>query len=334
MTEGPGPRRAGTLPPDDTVARLAAAALAVVLVIITAAAFLRMSHAGLGCPDWPACYGFLQANAGRLEQAAPGVAVRLVHRIAALSAGALVIALGWHVMSRRPRRDAEVAAFAALLALVVLLAIIGRWTGVSRIPAVAVGNILGGSTLLALLWLVWRMQRPAPAVPRQPAPAALAWAALLAFALQASVGAMVSAKYAALSCGGWFSCPGAAAAHGWSAFDPFAELVLGADGAVQRGADLATLQLAHHCGAAAVFILALVLGSALLREAAFRPIGVAVMACAAAQVALGAAAAHYGHPLTVSIAHNVMANLLLLALVSAAHDLSRNSLRRSKAGRA
>ncbi|HSD61028.1 MAG TPA: COX15/CtaA family protein, partial [Burkholderiales bacterium] len=321
MTVAPDPRRTGPLSPDDTVARLAAAALAVVLVIITAAAFLRMSHAGLGCPDWPACYGYLEANAGRLQQAAPGVAVRVVHRIAALSAGALVLALGWHIASRRPRRAAEVAVFTALLALLVFLAIIGRWTGVSRIPAVAVGNILGGSALLALLWLVWRMQRPAPPVPRQPALAVLAWAALLAFALQASLGAVVSAKYAALSCGGWFSCPGAAAAHGWSAFDPFAELVISADGAVQRGSSLATLQLAHHCGAAAVLILALALGAALARFAAFRPVGIAVMACAAAQVVLGAAAVLYGHPLTASIAHNVMANLLLLALVSAAHDL-------------
>lgn len=332
MTEGPAPRRSGALPPDNTVARLAAAALALVLVIITAAAFLRLSHAGLGCPDWPACYGFLEANAERLEQAAPGAAVRLVHRIAALSAGALVLALGWHMMSRRPRRNAEVAAFAALLALLVFLAIIGRWTGVSRVPAVAVGNILGGSALLALLWLVGRMQRPGPALPRQPALEALAWAALAAFALQATIGAVVSAKYAALSCGGWFSCAGATAAHGWSAFDPFTELVLGADGAVQRAPSLATLQLAHHYGAAGVVAVALALGAALLRHAALRPLAIAVIACAVAQAALGATAALHGHPLAVSIAHNVMANLLLLALVSAAHHVSRDSLRRPPAG--
>jgi cytochrome c oxidase assembly protein subunit 15 len=316
--------------PGGAVARLAAAALALVLVIITAAAFLRLSHAGLGCADWPACYGLVEANAARLEQTLPGTAVRLAHRLAALGAGALVLALGWHILAREPRRHAEVTVLAALLALLVFLAVIGRWTGVTRVPAVAVGNILGGSALLALLWLVWRLQRPASAIAPRPALSVLAWAALAAWALQATLGAVVSAKYAALSCDGWFSCPGTAAAPLWSVLDPFAEIMIDGDGTVQREPQLAMVQLAHHFGAAAVLAVALVLGAALLREAAVRPVGAAIVAGAAAQVALGAAATHYGHPLAVSVAHNVMANLLLLALVSAVHDLSRAPPRRAR----
>lgn len=314
---------------DRMVARIAAAALALVLVIITAAAFLRMGHAGLGCPDWPACYGLVEANAARLEQSLPGTLVRMVHRVTALAAAALVLALGWQVTQRRPRRRAELAAVAAMIVLLLFLAIIGRWTGVSRVPAVAVGNILGGSALLALLWVLWRMQSPASRGAPPPALAALAWLALAAFALQAALGAVVSAKHAALACGGWFSCPGADAAHGWPAFDPFPEFVPGAG-----GAQLATLQLAHHWGAAAVLALALALGALLQREGALRRTAWAVLAAAIAQAALGAAAVHQGHPLGLSIAHNVMANLLLLALVSAAQGLSRGPSPRSSAPRA
>lgn len=316
------PERAGAARPEGIVARPAAAALALVLVIITAAAFLRMSHAGLGCSDWPACYGHIEANASRLEQTAPGAVVRLVHRVTALATGALVLALGWQVMFRRPHRPAELALVAALLVLLVFLAIIGRWTGISRIPAVAVGNILGGSALLALLWLLWRLQRPAPRAAAHPVFAALAWLTLAMFSLQAALGAMVSAKYAALACGAWFSCPGAGLAQGWAAFDPFRELVLGTDGAVLRDSSLATLQLAHHFGAAVLLALALALGAALAGNAGSRATGIAVMVCAGAQVALGAAAALTDHRLDISIAHNVMANILLLALVSAVQDMS------------
>jgi cytochrome c oxidase assembly protein subunit 15 len=324
--------RPGAFEPGTTIARLSVAALALVLVIITAAAFLRMTQAGLGCPDWPACYGRIEANATRAQQAAPGAAVRLAHRIAALSAGALVLAIGWLILSRRPRRPGELAVLGALLALLVFLAVIGRWSGISLIPAVALGNILGGSLLLALLWFLWHMQRPGVSAPARPAAALLAWAALLAFALQSSAGALVSAKYAALACGAWFSCPGASAAHGLSVFNPFTPLALGPDGAVEQAVGLATLQLAHHFGAAAVLLLALALGAALLRDAGSRLTGIIVMVGAGVQVALGAAAAAFDHALTLSIAHNVMANLLLLALVSAAHETSRGSLCRGTPG--
>ena len=303
--------------PETVITRLAAAALALVLVIISAAAYLRLSHAGLGCPDWPACYGLPEANAARLEQSLPGALVRLAHRVAALGAGALVLALGWRVLSRQPRRAAEMAALAAMVALLAFLAVIGRWTGVSAVPAIAVGNMLGGSALLALLWLLWRMQYPAPPAAPHPPLVILAWLAFAAFTLQAALGAAVSAKFAALACGGWFSCPGADAAHGWSAFDPFPAAVPGG-----AGAELATLQLAHHYGGAAVLALCLALGALLARAGALRRTGLALVACATAQAALGAASVSLGHPLGVSIAHNVVANLLLLALVSAAHGLA------------
>ena len=326
-----GPEGTGNPVCSHTIRRLAAAALALVAVIITASAFLRLGQAGLGCPDWPACYGLLEANATRLNQALPATLVRAVHRVAALSAAALVLALGWQVMARRPRRRTEVTLVLLLLMVLAFLAVIGRWTGSSRIPAVAVGNILGGSALLALLGFLWCMQRPASMAAPRPALAALAWISLAVFALQALLGALVGAKYAALSCDAWIACPGATVEHVWSTFDPFSELVFEAGG-VKRSAGLATLQLAHHCGALAVLALSLALAGALVRSAASRPLGIMVMACAGVQVVLGMAAILSGHAFAISVAHNLGAGMLLLALVAAAHACSRGSLHRSIAG--
>jgi heme A synthase len=303
--------------PADTISRLALAVLALLLLIPAAAAFLRLSQAGLGCSDWPACYGRLEANAAALQQGASESAVRIAHRVAALTATALVLALGWLVMARRPRRPGEVAVIAAMLLLLVFLAVIGRWSSLSRIPAVPLGNILGGSALLALAWLLWLLQHPVSFAPARPTMTAMAWAALVAFFLQSALGALVSANYAALACSGLFSCTGASAVHLRPA------IALFASPAEQGAGALATLQWAHHLGAAAVLALSALLGAGMAGTPGSRGVAAALLVSSIAQTALGMAAIRLGHPLAVVMAHNVVANLLLLALVSAAHHLSR-----------
>lgn len=300
----------------DAISRLAVAIVALVLAILGAAAFLRLAQAGLGCPDWPACYGNLEANARVLQDGTAGTLVRLAHRVAALGAGALVLAAGWLVITRRPRRPAEVAAIAGMLALLVFLAVVGRWSSLSRIPAVPVANLLGGSALLALAWLLLLLQRPARPAPRAQT-ALLAWTALLAVFVQSGLGALVSAKYAALACGGWFSCPGASAELLGPALDLFA------DPAGLGAAFLATLQWAHHLGAAAALCLAALAAVAISRTPGGRETAAAILGTALAQAALGAAAVRLGHPLPLVLVHNLVANLLLLALVSATHHFSR-----------
>lgn len=303
------------------IPRLALAVLALVLLILAAAAFLRLSQAGLGCADWPACYGDLEANARNLQEGTAGALVRLAHRLAALTAGALVLALGWLVTARRPRRPAEVAAVAGMLALLVFLAVIGRWSSLSRIPAVPLGNMLGGGALLALAWLLWLLQRPALRPTPFGAPrtlmAALAWTALAVVFVQSGLGVLVSAKYAALACGGWFSCPGASPQHFGPGIDPFA-------GAAALGAGaLATLQWAHHLGAATTLALIAPLALALAGTPGGRGTAAVILATSIAQSALGIAAMRLDHPLPLVMAHNLVANLMLLALVSATHKFSR-----------
>jgi cytochrome c oxidase assembly protein subunit 15 len=130
---------------------LACAAAALTFVVIVASAFMRHTQAGLGCADWPACYGRIAADAAEVAAATPiGIHIaRLLHRLAA--SGALVLVVGILLLSRRTgdRRQSGLAIAALLVALA--LAALGLATPGARLPAVPLGNLGGGLLMLALL---------------------------------------------------------------------------------------------------------------------------------------------------------------------------------------
>lgn len=304
--------------PDLLTRRLSLAALVLVFVIVTASAYLRLGNAGLGCPEWPECYGRVEANAAQREQSLTAVTVvRGAHRLAAIGAGILVLALVWLSVAAGPRARGTRRAALALLALTVFLAILGRFTPAAQFPFVTVGNLLGGAAMLALLL---GLAMPSPSAP--PAPAGLRiWSrlALAAAVVQVVLGALVSARFAALACPSLLSCsavPGAEA-WDWSALDPLQRLAVSATGTIEPGQGAAALQLAHRCWGLALLIVILPLGVALARERAFRTAGICLCGAAILQPLVGAAAVFLGLPLALGVLHNTGANLLLLALVAA-----------------
>ena len=138
-----------------TVRRIAWLCALLVLVIAALSAYLRLAKAGLGCTPWPQCYG--QALRAQQQGIAPSDAVaqevalaRLAHRVIASLALVLVIVLALSALTARPLRRDEAALALGLLALVLFLAGLGLRTGASRLPAVAIGNLLGGFAMLAL----------------------------------------------------------------------------------------------------------------------------------------------------------------------------------------
>src|SRR5687767_10922333 len=170
--------------------------LALVTVVLTFAvvvvgAYVRLSDAGLGCPDWPLCYG--RALPGEI---ADGDALakawkEMGHRYLAGALGLLILALV--VFSR------ERALPAAILALVVFQATLGMWTVTMLLkPAIVTAHLLGGMAILGLLvWLALSPYRHGRGVPGLRAPALLALAVL---GIQIALGGWVSANYAALAC--------------------------------------------------------------------------------------------------------------------------------------
>lgn len=304
------------------VRRLALACAALVLAVTSLSAYLRLSRAGLSCPDWPQCYGqslreLQQGRAATGGEGAATAAARLAHRLVASGALLLVLAMLAAALTARPilARQARVAAL--LLVLALCLAVLGRWSSDARLPAVAMANLLGGFVMLALCWRLARhAQASASATVRSIA--ALGVALLV---VQVALGGLVSASHAATSCTtGLADCLSAAREVPLVALDPWREPQLA--GTPPVNPDGALLQLVHRLsGLAAAAVLA-VAGLAALRGAR-RALGALLLAVLAATLAPGFAMAAQGPTLALALAHNVLAALLL----ATAFELSRGPQR-------
>lgn len=291
--------------------RLAWLCAALVLAVTSLSAYLRLAKAGLGCADWPACYAQAQRDpqaAATLEPADDVVAARLAHRIAAL----LVLGLIVVMLGVRPRAGvagrADRAITIGLLVLALFLALLGRWSMAARVPAVTLGNLLGGFAMFALSV---RLALPqALPVPRALHRCAVAAAGLLA--LQLALGGLVSGSFAGLSCGAWPDCVRAAAGADWTSLAPWREPQLSAQ--APFNADGALPQLLHR--GFALIVAAIVFATSLLawRHGRRRSAGLACVLLLA-QLAIGLAMVHAGLPLALALLHNVGAALLLATLV-------------------
>lgn len=154
---------------------LAFAAAALVLVVIVASAIVRHGQVDVRCVEWPAC-AVARAPAGSGSNAA-----RITHRLAATLAAFAVLAMVVVARSPRTRR----AALAAL-ALVIALAAFGVTTGDSLSPRVALGNLVGGYALFAVLLAAAAFAAPGTPVPPSARTAAAA-ALLFVFAEAAQI---------------------------------------------------------------------------------------------------------------------------------------------------
>ena len=155
---------------------LAATFLAFGVVVL--GAFVRLSDAGLGCPDWPGCYGKL-SPAHAKEAIAQAQALRpdgpvsthkawkeMVHRYFASSLGLLIVIIGILAWMKREKLKQGVGLPTFLIGLVILQGLFGMWTVTLKLtPIVVTLHLLGGMTTLALLtWLLLRQSRDIPAV--------------------------------------------------------------------------------------------------------------------------------------------------------------------------
>ena len=198
--------------------RLALAITLVAFVVVVLGAWVRLTGAGLGCPDWPGCYGRMvigPAGTG-LGAAIEGTAVdggkawrEMVHRYFAGALGLAILALA--VVAARNRRGSgaggPIALPVALVVLVAFQAALGAWTVTLRLqPAVVVAHLLGGMAILGLLWRLY-LGPPAPAGGSRPGwvrPAVAIGVGVLA--VQIALGGWTSANYAALACPDFPTC--------------------------------------------------------------------------------------------------------------------------------
>jgi cytochrome c oxidase assembly protein subunit 15 len=275
---------------------------ALVLVVCAASSALRLSQAGVGCSPWPACYAHRAAAPDAPDASAPAwhEPVRLTHRISASVVGRMfvfAVLFGWTRWNAGER-----AAGAGLLLASLGLAWLGRYTP-SPLPAVALGNLLGGHVLLAMLaWLLTTSRTDT--APRFGA-AAAGFVAVVA--VQIALGGLVSARAAAAAC--IEGCL-AGAGSGWalSTFDPgLANSAL--SGSAIDSAERRTVLLAHEGVAMLVLAAAAFAGwhtRQALRWKAWLPLALTLIA-----VALGLKMARGPYPLGHAVAHSVTAALAL-----------------------
>ena len=310
-----------TAPPDRRwllLRRMAWLCTVLMLATISLSAFMRLSQAGLGCADWPACYA---QNLRAVQQGEPAptghgvAAARLAHRVVASLTLILVIVMAMTTLATKPVLKRAGALSLALLLLALALALLGIATPGARLPAVAMGNLLGGFVMLALCWRLAASARP----PSDAAPARLgtwAVAGLVLLCGQLAGGALVSASYAALSCSDLADCTRAAAAAGWDWQRAESLARAGRRGHGPAGQRAAA---PSRCGCTASAPSSCCRSWRLLGLAAWRRGrrrgGAALLVLAAVQGALGLLIVASGLPLAAVLLHNLVAALLLAALV-------------------
>jgi len=305
------------------VRTLAIVSLLFVLALVSISAYLRLDNSGIGCADWPACYGQIGAAAEgtpdvgstyerlALEAKQPMSWATPAHRLIASLLGLLIV--GMALLSVRQRRD-RLLSF-ALLGLTAFLAWLGIYSGGLHSPAVVMGNLGGGFVMLGLLgWIVLRKAEPLASA----SPMVRRWAvaALLLLCLQIGIGGLTSANFAASACLSVPDCHGSwlPGSNLWTAFDLTRQQEIGPTGLAIGGAERADIHKLHRIFAVFTLLVAVVAGALALRARLFAA-GLTVVILVAAEFSVGVAAILTDIPIGIAVAHNWLAAILLLALL-------------------
>ena len=305
--------------------------------VVVLGAYVRLSTAGLGCPDWPGCYGHLSPIGA--QHADTGVNVgkawrEMVHRYAASSLVVIIVLIAAISLRGRRASGGRPAHLTrgyglALLAIVVLQAILGALTVTLQLtPLIVTLHLLFGLTTLTLLWWLWFTVNPARVM--RPPPGAstaagelrtLVAIALAVLVLQIALGGWTSSNYAALACPDLPKCQGA-----WwpesdyrDAFVLWRPLAINYEGGVLDNPARVAIHLTHRIGAVVTTcVLLFVVIATLSRKtlAALRPYAVFVLAALVVQLTIGIVMVLKTFPLPVAVMHNAGAALLLLSLVA------------------
>ena len=310
--------------------RLALLATVLALVVVLLGAYTRLTHAGLGCPDWPGCYGFISvpktdAQLAHAERHFPDTPVHaekgrseMVHRYFAGTLALVIVLLAARAWRQRalPGQPLKLPLF--ILLVVLAQAAFGMWTVTLKLwPQVVTGHLLGGFATLSLLFLLTlRLSGvlPALAVPRRLQ--GWATAGLVLAIVQIALGGWVSSNYASVACvdlptchGQWW--PPADFANGFHLTQHIGPNYLGG----QLDSDARTaIHLTHRMGALVLTVVLLGLAWQLRRVGMTRLAGLLMLALGL-QLSLGVSNVLFGLPLAVAVAHNAGGAVLLLTLV-------------------
>ncbi|MDP2228497.1 MAG: COX15/CtaA family protein [Moraxellaceae bacterium] len=333
----------------DSPARLWLTRLAVISVLVTACvvalgAWTRLADAGLGCPDWPTCYGSITvplseqaiARANALYPEQPLVAAKawpeMIHRHFAKAIGLLCILMaGLALVAARREKDIPVKHAVFLLILVCLQGAFGAWTVTMKLfPPVVTGHLLLGFTTFTVIFLLATRLSPFLRASGQQAMRGLLPLTVLGTGVliaQIALGGWTASNYAATICSGLPICQ-----NGWVelldwqeafAIHTYAGTTYEFAPHLDAAAKL-TIHVAHRIGAWLTLAVLGLLAALLWFKAAterYRRFALMLGGVLLIQVLLGISNVVLGLPLAVAVAHNFVALLLLQVLVALLYSL-------------
>ncbi|KZN44814.1 COX15/CtaA family protein [Pseudoalteromonas luteoviolacea] len=309
------------------------------MCVVVLGAYTRLSNAGLGCPDWPGCYGFLtvpnelhEITTAQIEFPSSNLEPRkawieMIHRYFA-GGLALVVLFIFIVIVRSNQRQAPKLLAASLLVMICFQALLGMWTVTLNLqPFVVMGHLLGGFTILSLLTLIYLRTERKNIEYECNAQVCLkaGVGCLCVLVFQIALGGWLAANYAAPHCTGLPLCSNGEL-FSWSSLLKVPESASTYEYGVLPFETRLSIHLVHRIWAA-VTVLAIVMLAFVvhikIQQSMIRRATNMVLVLVLMQVAIGAIIVHFKFPILLTLFHNLMAALLLLALVRVCYFLSR-----------
>ena len=325
------------------IRKLVFVSILLAIVVVSLGAYTRLTHAGLGCPDWPGCYGMLDVPESSeqivaAKEAFPEHTVEpakawneMIHRYFAGTLGIFILLIA--LLSLRRRADgAPVFLPLLLLSVVVFQAALGMWTVTMKLmPVVVMGHLLGGFSTLCLLFLLYlRLGESHNNVDDYGLKkyGKFALIGILILAGQIGLGGWTSSNYAALTCTELPICQA-----GWQDqlnFEHALDLIPPEKdtyefGHLDHGSRL-TIHVMHRVGAIVTtcYLFWLVFSVFInARSPFFRKSAMGVGSLLCVQVGLGISNVWFSLPLGVAVSHNVVAVMLMMSLIAMTYNLKR-----------
>jgi cytochrome c oxidase assembly protein subunit 15 len=315
------------------------------IVVVSLGAYARLTHAGLGCPDWPGCYGLVEvpktsAQIMAAEQAFPERPVEpekawneMIHRYFAGSLGVLILIIALISIKRRAQRGPLVLPILILI-VVIFQAALGMWTVTMKLmPVVVMGHLLGGFTTLCLLLLLYLrlsdFRVPGGDIGLKKH---FKFAVIGIFILvgQIALGGWTSSNYAALTCAELPICQA-----GWVEqmnFEHAFDLIPPEKESYEFGhldhASRLTIHVMHRLGAIVTTLYLFWLAIRIYLQAQapfFKNAALSLGFILSVQVGLGISNVWFSLPLNVAVSHNVAAAMLMMSLITMTYSLKRKT---------
>lgn len=285
-------------------------------VVILLGAYTRLTDAGLSCPDWPNCFGYLTAphTASQLQEAQkffPGIPVNvkkawteMTHRYFAGTEGILIFILACSILFAQIKQWKPNFIALSLIVLLCLQVALGMLTVTAQLkPIIVLMHLITGLSILSLLWWAYlhfnAESRPMPLSIQTFKP--FFWIGFFIVAIQITLGGWVGTHHAGLACVDFPYCNGRILPDmQWH----------------ELNTNLITIHMMHRLGALITGIYLGLLGIALCFHHFFRPFGILLLLLIALQIALGILNIIWLRPVWIAMLHHTTAILLLLTLMT------------------